>query len=154
MKKLSILALVIGLTGCASTDFSKIQRSSATVSNLEFTESISLEKRKHKIDLSFTYDIKDYNEINGLYFCSVQFKLTNEDTLTSFKKGKIPCSLDQATGDISIKWASPFDKSLNVSKDQLSKIKYPLAFFLAIHQKTNRKESYIIGKSKINTSAI
>lgn len=154
MKKLSILALFVGLIGCASTDYSKVERSSATVTNLEFKEFKILKKRTHKIDVTFDYDIHNYQDISGLYHCSVQFNLNNGMTVTSHKGYKFPCSLDQATGHVSIEWPSPIDKSLNTSKETLSKLKYPVEFFVAIHQQTTKRKNIIIGQSKMKVSEI
>jgi len=74
--------------------------------------------------------------------------------MTAFKNGKQPCLLNQASGEVSIKWPSPLEHSLNASKEQLTILKYPIEFFVGIHQKTAKRTSEIIGESKVNVSAI
>jgi hypothetical protein len=154
MKTLSVLILVFFLLGCATTDYSKLQLSSATIKNLKITEIKNLEKRKHKIQVSFDYDISKFNDVNGLYHCSVQFVLNNNTTMTIHKSNKAPCEINSATGHISINWPSPIDRSLNTSKKTLSMMIYPLEFFIAIHQDTSKKTNRFIGRSESRISEI
>jgi hypothetical protein len=42
----------------------------------------------------------------------------------------------------------PFDNSVNPTKAGLAKIKYPVEYFIAIHQKTGQSSTQIIGQSE------
>lgn len=154
MKTLSVLIFVFFLSGCATTDYSKLQLSSATINNLKVNETKNLENRRHNIQVSFDYDISKFNDVNGLYHCSVQFVLNNKSTMTSHKGNKMPCAINSASGHISINWPSPIDRSLNTSKKTLSMMNYPLEFFVAIHQYTSQKTSRFIGRSESLISKI
>ena len=154
MKMSSVLIFVFFLSGCANIDYSELQLSSATIKNLKVTEIKNLEKRNHKIQVSFDYDISKFNDVNGLYHCSVQFVLNNNRTMTSHKSNKAPCEINSASGHISINWPSPIDRSLNTSKKTLSMMNYPLEFFVAIHQDTSKKINRFIGRSESQISKI
>ena len=156
MKKLVTSITFLTLVGCASTDYSNFEMGEAFISNLEVKEVYNLKKRQHKLKLSFDYQISEYAEGADLYNCSVQFlALDGTTTSTSTSTGKrIPCQLDKAKGEISITWPTLLDKTFSPSKEQLSNIKYPMEYFVAIHQKTGKNTSQIIGKTPIQISEV
>lgn len=157
MKKISMLSLAIVLAGCASTNYSEIDISEAELTNLEVEETHDLSKREHEINVSFDYSISGFNATEELYYCSVQFAMTDDKTITRvmFEGRELPCILEKATGSVSISWPSPLDKSLRTPDEILSKIKYPIEYFVAIHQKTSpRGASRIIGSSEVIVSNI
>lgn len=154
MKKLGVLGLVIVLTGCASINYSELEWSNATLSNVEIKEVHELKKREHKIHISFNYSIAGFHAEHKLYYCTVQFLNLDGSSQTSFNGREFPCQLEQSKGSISVTWPSPLDKSLKVSKEKFSEIKYPIEYFVAIHQRTGQYDSQIIGKSDLNVSSI
>ncbi len=154
MKTTSVFLFLLLLSGCTTTDYSKLELSSASITNIEFSESENLKKRKHIIEVSFDYDISNYNDDNGLYFCSVHFTLSNDMTMYSQKGNQRLCQINQSTGNLSIKWPSPIDKSFNTPKETLVLLNYPLEFFVAIHQETNKNNNQIIGQSELQNSKI
>ena len=74
MKTVSVFACLFLLLGCVTTDYSELELSSATITNIKFTEIQNLKHKKHIIDISFDYDISKFNDDNGLYHCSVHFE--------------------------------------------------------------------------------
>jgi hypothetical protein len=154
MKKLISSIAFLTLVGCASINYSDFELGEASISNLEVNEIHNLKKRQHKLKLSFDYQISEYADGNNLYSCSVQF-LALDGTTTSIQKGKrSPCMLNKAKGEISIIWPTILDKTFSPSKQQLSKIKYPMEYFIAIHQKTGKNINQIIGKTPILISDV
>ncbi|WP_105255773.1 hypothetical protein [Pseudoalteromonas sp. T1lg75] len=154
MKKICTLSLALTLAGCASTDYSEFDMSTAALSNIVVKEKAELEQRKHEIQVSFDYVINGFHADENLYHCSVQFLNTDGTSMTSIKGRKLPCRIDASEGNISINWPSPLDKSRNSPKEVLSTIKYPVEYFVAIHQKTGVKTNNIIGKSDVILSKI
>jgi len=154
MKVFSLLIFVFFLSGCSTTDYFKYQSSTAVINNLEITEIKNLKKRKHKIKVSFDYEISKFNDVDGLYHCSVQFIVNNDVTMTSHRGSKNPCEINSESGSISINWPTPIDKSLNTPEEILSTINYPLEFFVAIHQDTGKETNRIIGQSAPQKSKI
>ncbi len=154
MKKLVTSITFLTLIGCASTNYSDFIVGKAFISNLEVNEVHNLKKRQHKLQLSFDYQISEYADGANLYNCSVQF-LALDGTTTSISKGnRLPCQLDKAKGEVSITWPTLLDKTFSPSKKQLSHIKYPIEYFVAIHQKTGKNTSLIIGKTPIQISEV
>ncbi|ASD69699.1 hypothetical protein [Pseudoalteromonas piscicida] len=154
MKVLPVLASLLILSGCATTDYSQIEISTASLSNLEVEEIGNLQQRKHEIKVSFDYAIENFSPENKLYTCSVLFANTDGTSVTSFKGTIPPCILDNKTGNVSITWPTPVDISRNAPKMVLSKLKYPIEYFVAIHQKTGKSSSKLIGKSEPLTSKL
>ena len=148
MKVLPILASLLILSGCATIDYSKIELSTASLSNLEVEEIGNLQQRKHEIKISFDYAIENFSPENKLYICSVLFANIDGTSVTSFKGTSHPCILNNTTGSVSITWPTPVDKSLNAPKMVLSRLKYPIEYFVTIHQKTGKDSSELIGKSE------
>ena len=154
MKKLVTSIAFLTLAGCASTNYSDFKMGEAFISNLEVNEIYNLKKRKHKLKLSFDYQISEYSDGADLYDCTVQF-LAVDGTTTSISTGKrSPCKLNKAKGEISITWPTILDKAFSPSKKQLSNIKYPMEYFIAIHQRTGKSTSQIIGKTPIQISEV
>ncbi|MBA6251694.1 hypothetical protein [Colwellia sp. MB3u-55] len=154
MKKLVTSIAFLTLVGCASTNYSDFEMGEAFISNLEVNEIHNLKKGQHKLKLSFNYQISKYANGNDLYSCSVQF-LALDGTTTSIQKGKrSPCMLNKAKGEISITWPTVLDKTFSPSKEQLSNIKYPMEYFIAIHQQTGKNINQIIGKTPIQISEV
>ena len=154
MKKLVTSIAFLTLVGCASTNYSDFEMGEAYISNLEVKEIHNLKKRQHKLKLSFDYQISEYVSGVDLYNCSVQF-LALDGTTTSISTGKrLPCKLNKAKGEISITWPTILDKTFSPSKEQLSNIKYPMEYFIAIHQRTGKITSQIIGKTPIQISEV
>lgn len=154
MKIVNFLIVVFFLSGCATTNYTTLELSTAEIKNLAFSESKNLKKRKHALNIAFDYDISTFNDIDGLYQCSVQFILNNGQTLSIHKGTKSPCTINSASGRVSINWPTPIDESLNASKETLAMITYPIQFFVAIHQNTGDRQNQIIGKSELFTSEI
>ncbi|QZO14982.1 hypothetical protein [Pseudoalteromonas piscicida] len=154
MKILPILASLLILSGCATKDYSKIKISTASLSNLEVEEVGNLQQRKHEIKVSFDYAIENFSPENKLYTCSVLFANTDGTSVTSFRGTSHPCILNNTTGSVSITWPTPVDISRNAPKMVLSKLKYPIEYFVAIHQKTGKNSSELIGQSKPLTSKL
>ena len=74
--------------------------------------------------------------------------------MSIYKGTRSPCQINKSTGNISIKWPSPIDKSLNAHKEDLLLLNYPLEFFVAIHQKTNTHHEQFIGQGERHNSKI
>ena len=154
MKKLVTSIAFLTLVGCASTNYSDFKMGEAFISNFEVNEIHNLDKRQHKLKLSFDYKISEYADEADLYNCTVQF-LALDGTTTSISPDKrSPCKLDKAKGEISITWPTILDKTFSPSKEQLSNIKYPIEYFVAIHQRTGKSTSQIIGKTPIQISEV
>ena len=154
MKKLLTSVTFLILAGCASTNYSDFEIGEAFISNLEVKEIHNLRKRQHELRLSFDYQISEYVVGADLYNCSVQF-LALDGTTTSISPGtQLPCQLNKAKGEISITWPTILDKKFSPSKEQLSNIKYPMEYFIAIHQRTGKRSSQIIGKTPIQMSEV
>lgn len=154
MKKLLAAITFITLAGCSSTNYSDFKVSEALISNLKVNEIANLKKNQHELKLSFDYQISDFIDGANLYNCTVQF-LTVDGTTTSIWPGRqLPCELNKAKGEMSITWPTILDKENSASEEQLSKIKYPMEYFVAIHQLTGKNTSQIIGKSPIQASKV
>jgi len=154
MKKLVASIAFLTLAGCASTNYSDFEMGEAFISNLEVKEVHNVKERQHKLKLSFDYQISEYVDGADLYNCSVQF-LALDGTTTSISTGKrLPCQLNKAKGEMSITWPTILDKTFSPSKEQLSNIKYPMEYFIAIHQRTGKRANQIIGKTPIQISEV
>jgi len=154
MKKLLTSIAFFTLAGCASTNYSDFEMGEAFISNLEVNEIHNLKKRQHKLKLSFDYQISEYTDGADLYNCSVQF-LALDGTTTSISTGRrLPCKLNKAKGKMSITWPTILDKTFSLSKEQLSKIKYPIEYFVAIHQRTGKNTNQIIGETPVQISEV
>jgi hypothetical protein len=153
MRKLGTSMAFIALTGCTTINYSEFELSDASISNLQVNEIFNLSKKQHKLELSFDYKISEYVEGFDLYSCDVQLQTLDETTTSSHSK-RYPCKLDKAEGQITIIWPTILDKTFTPSKKQLSNIKYPIEYFVAIHQQTGRNTSYIIGTSPIQISKV
>ena len=154
MKKLVTSITFLTLVGCASTNYSDFKMGEAFISNLEVKEVHNLKKRQHKLKLTFDYQISEYADGADLYNCSVQFLALDGTTTSTSTGNRLPCKLDKAKGEISITWPTLLDKTFSPSKEQLSNIKYPMEYFVAIHQKTGKYTSQIIGQTPIQISEI
>lgn len=154
MKKLVTSITFLALAGCTSTNYSDFKVGEASISNLVVDEIYNLKKRRHKLKLSFDYQISEYTDGADLYECTVQFSAL-DGTTTSISAGKqSPCKLNKDKGEISITWPTILDKKFSPSKKQLPNIKYPLEYFVAIHQRTGKNTSQIIGKTPIQISEV
>lgn len=154
MKKLSAFTLLIALSGCSATNYADFELSNASISNVEVKETADLSKREHVINVTFDYAIDNYNPVSDLYICSVLFVTNDGKSVTSHKRKKTPCKISNAAGNVTVNWPTPLDKSLKPSSEILSKIKYPIEYFVAIHQKTGSRTNQIIGKSEKMLSGI
>jgi len=158
MRKLGTSIAFLALAGCASTNYSDFVMGEAFISKLEINEIHNLKRGKHKLKISFAYEISEYVGVGGagLYNCSVQFLTLNGTTTTTvITRGRhLPCELDNAKGEISITWPTILDKTFSPSKEQLAQIKYPMEYYVAIHQRTGENTSKIIGKSPIQVSSV
>jgi hypothetical protein len=154
MKKLSAFAMLIALSGCSATNYADFELSNASISNVEVKETADLSKREHVINITFDYTIDNYNPVTDLYICSVLFVTADGMSVTSHKRKTAPCKISNAAGNVTIDWPTPLDKSLKSSSEILSKIKYPIEYFVAIHQKTGSRTNQIIGKSEKMLSGI
>lgn len=154
MKIITMVSFAFVLAACASTDYSEFGISEAVLTNLEVEETHDLEKRKHEIHVSFDYSISDFHADQDLYYCTVQF--AGEDgTSVTLTEGSISrCKLEEAVGSVSISWPTPLDKTFNGSESLLSKIKYPLEYYVAIHQRTGGLTTRIIASSEMIASTI
>ena len=115
MKKLVTSIAFLTLFGCASTDYSKLATGEASISNFKVSE------------------------IHNLYNCSVQF-LALDGTSFSVSSGReLPCNFNKAAGEISLVLPTILDKTTFASKEQLASLKYPIEYFLAIHQRTGKQ---------------
>ena len=154
MKKQLTSIAFLTLIGCASTNYSDLKVGEAFISNFEVKETHNVDKGQHKLKLSFDYRISEYTNAKGLYNCTVQF-LALDGTTTSTSVGrKSPCQLNKAEGKMSVTLPTLLDKTSFASKDQLSKIKYPMEYFVAIHQRTGKNTNRIIGKTAIQMSEV
>lgn len=154
MKKLVSSIAFFTLVGCASTNYSDFKTGEASISNLVVNESYNLKKEQHKLKLSFDYQISEYADGSGLYNCSVQFLALDGTTISASAGKRLPCELNKPKGKISITWPTVLDKTFFHSKEQLSNIKYPIEYFVAIHQRTGKSTSQIIGKTPIQISEV
>ena len=154
MKKLVTSIAFLTLFGCASTDYSKLATGEASISNFKVSEIHNLNAGQHTLDLSFNYQIAKYHNQPDLYNCSVQF-LALDGTSFSVSSGReLPCSLNKAAGEISLVLPTILDKTTFASKEQLASLKYPIEYFLAIHQRTGKHTNRIIGKTPVQVSEI
>lgn len=154
MKKISIFTMLLALSGCTATNYADFEISNAAVSNVNVNETVDLAERVHVVNISFDYTIEHYNPDPSLYTCSVLFTTTDGRWVTSHTGKKEPCKITNAAGNIQVNWPTPLDKSLKKSTDVLSKIKYPIEYFVAIHQKTGSNSSRVIGQSETIFSKI
>ena len=154
MRKLGISIALLALAGCASTNYSDFDVSEAVISKLKINETHNLNERQHKLEISFDYEISEYVDTNNLYNCSVQFLALDGTTISISNGKKSPCELNKAKGEKSIIWPTILDKAHSPSEEQLSKIKYPIEYFIAIHQRTGKNTNRIIGKSAIQVSTV
>ncbi|MDW7549036.1 hypothetical protein HUZ36_17665 [Pseudoalteromonas sp. McH1-7] len=155
MKKLTMLVSLYLLSGCATTDYTTIPLSNASLSNLKTSETGNIQQREHTVTVSFDYAIENFNEATNLYTCSVLFINVDGTAVTSTKSGKKhPCILDSANGSISVSWPTPLDKSRNAPQMVLSRMKYPIEYFVTIHQKTGKHSTKLIAKSEVIKSRL
>lgn len=154
MKVYLLAGVVVLLIGCAATDYAKLKPSTASLANVVINETLVLDKGEHKLAVSFDYEIKDFNPTSNLYSCTVQFVNLDKSTMTRTVGSSMPCKLDSPTGHVAITWPSPIDKSTRTSKERLDQIKYPMEYFIAIHQKTGRNNNLVIGSSQKYISGI
>jgi hypothetical protein len=154
MKKLVTSIALFTLIGCASINYSDLEIGKASISNLEVNETHNLKKGQHKLKLSFDYQISAYSEATDLYNCSVQFLALDGTTMSISTGKKSPCQLNKAEGEMSITLPTILDKTFFASQEQLTKIKYPMEYFVAIHQRTGKNTSQIIGKTAIQISDV
>jgi hypothetical protein len=148
MKTLSSLALALFIAGCASTATNDTTKySTATVSNVQSEEIDNLSNREHEFKVTFDYAIEDYEAGVNKYTCSVQFANTDGTSTTKFVGGRYPCRLDSAQGTVTVEWPSPLDKDVILTKKEALKLKVPIEYFVAVHQKSGRYSTKIIGKS-------
>jgi hypothetical protein len=144
-----MICAVLALTGCATKtrDF-KLSAPSAYLSNVVIDETLKQEEGHHKISLSFDYSISEFDATDDAYFCSVQF-YTKSETQTISYAGKVPpnCGIDSASGNASVVWTGPLDKSVD-TPGFVEKLHLPIQYFVAIHQRTGLNKSKIIGSSK------
>lgn len=147
MKKLSAIALALFITGCASTAKNDAEFSTATVSNVQSEEIDNLANREHEFKVTFDYVIEDYEAGINKYTCSVQFANMDGTSTTKFVGGRYPCRLDSAKGTVTVEWPSPLDKDVILTRKEAEKLKVPIEYFVAVHQKSGRYSTRIIGKS-------
>lgn len=146
MKKFLVIVFMGLLTGCASINYSDIENSEATVSNIKVVELGEVGTDEHQLDVKFDYSITNYHDTFKLYTCSVLFANSQDELVTTSKK-RNPCVIDAKNGSISVKWDSPLSTSAGYSKQALGKLVFPIKFYVAIHQKKSRNTNIIIGKS-------
>lgn len=152
MYKNGIFALLMLLAGCTSTNYKALEISSASMSELKINEIVNSKKGIYKLDIKFSYEISQFNLGGDIYHCSVQFLSLEEGVSTStYKSRREPCRIDSATGQVSIRWAAPFDKTNKPTKKRMAEIRFPVQYFVAIHQKTGRYSSQVIARSEIKT---
>lgn len=159
MKTIKTLTLALALAtlgGCASTNYADYEVGEATISNLQVNEVYNMKKGQHKFAVSFDYEIAKYINKTGLYFCTLQFITINDTTMSLLKGKKQPCQLDKAKGEVSVSFPSIIDKSMiaYTSKEELNNLKYPMEYFIAIHQSTDKTISRIIGRSVTQVSKL
>lgn len=138
---------MLALTGCASTNYSELELSTAQVSNIEVVEIGKPLTQEHKLELKFDYKIDGYHEAPRLYTCSILFTLKDDRVMHTAWRERNPCSIDSQTGTVSLTWDTPLSTSAGYSQEALEQMTLPLKYHVAIHQKQNSKSNIIIGLS-------
>ena len=62
MKKFLVIVFIGLLTGCASINYSDIENSEATVSNIKVVELGEVGTDEHQLDVKFDYSITNYHD--------------------------------------------------------------------------------------------
>lgn len=148
MKKIAVAGLFLFLTGCVTTNYSELSESQATLSNVQIEERHNISRRHHAVTVSFDYQIENFHEKRSLYWCSVQFRTIDDGSFTIQRESPKPCWISDSAGQIEITWPMPIDRHYsNAVEPVLSALKYPIEFFVAIHQETGNRQHVTIGQS-------
>ena len=154
MKTHGIAGLLLVLSGCATTDYGSLPLSTASMSNLTVNELYDPDAIKHQLEISFDYDIRNFQPGLSLYNCTVQFFKASNGTRSKIPPGKHPCTLRQASGAISIVWPGILDRSISPTVENLTAFAFPIRYIVTIQQKTGKYSSQIIAQSDIQASIV
>lgn len=147
---LHVIAIVasVFLLGCSTIDYNKYSKSNASVENLIVEVSGTPYTGKHQITAKFDYHINHFHDLSGLYFCDIFLKEKKSQRIIMVYKKSHTCSINSASGTISLKRDTPLSTTGRYKKEHLNNMVLPLKFHVVIRQKTADKRSSIIGKSE------
>ena len=150
MKKILPAFLLLLLASCSTVNYEQLKLSNAIITDVNVANTSS-----EQVDLVFNYNIDDFNNVKGVYACSINFVGSAIDSWLSIRHlGGMKCNISEKSGTIHFVSRTPLDKSgqfRNSTAQQHFKI--PLQYFVAMTQKTGsgRGNKKIIAKSNIYT---
>ena len=138
--KMLALMLTILLVGCSTIDYSGTILSKATINNIVVDE-----RTDDSLTVSFNYQIENYQQLDGLYYCKIHFFSESGKVVTLRSiTNKYTCQItrDMGTNKVTSKIPQKFGDFIP---------EYPLKIVLAVHQKIGNKKSKIIGQHLVDT---